>query len=349
MILKNQIVISSDVSSCVIEFIESLKNRSNIVIFTQDQILKSNSLLLQKIKSKISLDILILDDGENSKQISKAMASIQKLIDLGSDRNTLLISFGGGVVSDHVGFIASIFKRGIPYINIPTTLVGMIDASIGGKTAINMNNIKNQVGTFYHPSKIFIDYNFLDKMPISLLNDGLGEMFKYAILSGNKMINSFKMYLKTKDIGILNTMVYDCCIMKASIVDQDERDQDIRKILNLGHTFGHAIESDSKNKISHGVAVINGILMAAFLSWKKGYLEDSEFKYITDIGELLILDKYQIIDVDKYVNIMLDDKKNIRQKIGIIVIKSIGDVKLHYFTFDEIASITEKYNEYISH
>ena len=349
MILKNQIVISSDVSSCVIEFIESLKNRSNIVVFTQDQILKSNSLLLQKIKSKISLDILILDDGENSKQISKAMASIQKLIDLGSDRNTLLISFGGGVVSDHVGFIASIFKRGIPYINIPTTLVGMIDASIGGKTAINMNNIKNQVGTFYHPSKIFIDYNFLDKMPISLLNDGLGEMFKYAILSGNKMINSFKMYLKTKDIGILNTMVYDCCIMKASIVDQDERDQDIRKILNLGHTFGHAIESDSKNKISHGVAVINGILMAAFLSWKKGYLEDSEFKYITDIGELLILDKYQIIDVDKYVNIMLDDKKNIRQKIGIIVIKSIGDVKLHYFTFDEIASITEKYNEYISH
>ena len=349
MILKNQIVISSDVSSCVIEFIESLKNRSNIVIFTQDQILKSNSLLLQKIKSKISLDILILDDGENSKQISKAMASIQKLIDLGSDRNTLLISFGGGVVSDHVGFIASIFKRGIPYINIPTTLVGMIDASIGGKTAINMNNIKNQVGTFYHPSKIFIDYNFLDKMPISLLNDGLGEMFKYAILSGNKMINSFKMYLKTKDIGILNTMVYDCCIMKASIVDQDERDQDIRKILNLGHTFGHAIESDSKNKISHGVAVINGILMAAFLSWKKGYLEDSEFKYITDIGELLILDKYQIIDVDKYVNIMLDDKKNIRQKIGIIVIKSIGDVKLNYFTFDEIASITEKYNEYISH
>jgi len=349
VILKNQIVISSDVSSCVIEFIESLKNRSNIVVFTQDQILKSNSLLLQKIKSKISLDILILDDGENSKQISKAMASIQKLIDLGSDRNTLLISFGGGVVSDHVGFIASIFKRGIPYINIPTTLVGMIDASIGGKTAINMNNIKNQVGTFYHPSKIFIDYNFLDKMPISLLNDGLGEMFKYAILSGNKMINSFKMYLKTKDIGILNTMVYDCCIMKASIVDQDERDQDIRKILNLGHTFGHAIESDSKNKISHGVAVINGILMAAFLSWKKGYLEDSEFKYITDIGELLILDKYQIIDVDKYVNIMLDDKKNIRQKIGIIVIKSIGDVKLHYFTFDEIASITEKYNEYISH
>ena len=349
MILKNQIVISSDVSSCVIEFIESLKNRSNIVVFTQDQILKSNSLLLQKIKSKISLDILILDDGENSKQISKAMASIQKLIDLGSDRNTLLISFGGGVVSDHVGFIASIFKRGIPYINIPTTLVGMIDASIGGKTAINMNNIKNQVGTFYHPSKIFIDYNFLDKMPISLLNDGLGEMFKYAILSGNKMINSFKMYLKTKDIGILNTMVYDCCIMKASIVDQDERDQDIRKILNLGHTFGHAIESDSKNKISHGVAVINGILMAAFLSWKKGYLEDSEFKYITDIGELLILDKYQIIDVDKYVNIMLDDKKNIRQKIGVIVIKSIGDVKLHYFTFDEIASITEKYNEYISH
>ncbi len=349
MILKDQIVINSDVSSYVIEFIESLENISNVVVFTQEQILKSNTPLLQKIKSKISVDILILDDGENSKQISKAMFSIEKLIDLGSDRNTLLISFGGGAVSDHVGFIASIFKRGIRYINIPTTLVGMIDASIGGKTAININNIKNQVGTFYHPSKIFIDSNFLDRMPIAILNDGLGEMFKYAILSGNKMIDSFKMYLKTKDIGMLNSMVHDCCNIKASIVDQDEKDQDIRKILNLGHTFGHAIESESKNKISHGVAVINGILMAAFLSWKMNYLEDSEFRYITDIGELLISNKYQIINVDKYVNIMLDDKKNINREIGIIVIKSIGDVKLHYFTFDEIASITEEYNEYISH
>ena len=349
MILKDQIVINSDVSSYVIEFIESLENTSNVVVFTQDQILKSNSLLLQKIKSKVSVDMLILDDGENPKQINKVMASIEKLIDLGSDKNTLLVAYGGGVVSDHVGFIASIFKRGIRYINIPTTLVGMIDASIGGKTAINMNNIKNQVGTFYHPSKIFIDYNFLDKMPINLLNDGLGEMFKYAILSGNKMIDSFKMYLKTKDIGMLNSMVHDCCNMKASIVNQDERDQNIRKILNLGHTFGHAIESESKNKISHGVAVINGILMAAFLSWKKGYLENLEFKHIADIGELLISNKYQVINVDKYVNIMLDDKKNISREIGIIVIKSIGDVKLHYFTFDEITSITEEYNEYISH
>ena len=349
MILKDQIVINSDVSSYVIEFIDSLQNTSNVVVFTQDQILKSNSLLLQKIKSKVSVDILILDDGENPKQINKAMASIEKLIDLGSDRNTLLVAYGGGVVSDHVGFIASIFKRGIRYINIPTTLVGMIDASIGGKTAINMNNIKNQLGTFYHPSKIFIDCNFLDKMPINLLNDGLGEMFKYAILSGNKMIDSFKMYLKTKDIGMLNSMVHDCCNMKASIVNQDERDQNIRKILNLGHTFGHAIESESKNKISHGVAVINGILMAAFLSWKKGYLENLEFKHIADIGELLISNKYQVINVDKYVNIMLDDKKNISREIGIIVIKSIGDVKLHYFTFDEITSITEEYNEYISH
>ena len=349
MILKNQIIIDCDVSSYVIEFIESLENVSNVVIFTQEEIRKSNSSLLQKIKNKVNVDTLVLDNGESSKQIDKAIFSIESLINSGSDRNTLLISYGGGTVSDHVGFIASIFKRGIRYINIPTTLVGMIDASIGGKTALNMNNIKNQIGTFYHPSKIFIDFDFLESMPKSLLNDGLGEMFKYVILSGNKMIDSFKMYLKTEDSSILNSLIYDCCNMKASIVQQDERDQNIRKTLNLGHTFGHAIESESKNKISHGIAVINGILMAAFLSWKKGYLGESEFREITDIGELLILDKYKVIDVDKYVNIMLDDKKNTGREIGIIVIKSIGDVKLHYFTFDEIVSITEEYNEYINY
>ena len=349
MILKDQIVINCDVSSYVIEFIESLENVSNVVIFTQEEIQKSNSNLLQKIKNKVNVDTLVLDNGESSKEIDKAIFSIESLINSGCDRNTLLVSYGGGAVSDHVGFIASIFKRGIRYINIPTTLVGMIDASIGGKTALNMNNIKNQIGTFYHPSKIFIDFNFLESMPKPLLNDGLGEMFKYAILSGNKIIDSFKMYLKTKDSDILHSLIHDCCNMKASIVQQDERDQNIRKTLNLGHTFGHAIESESKNKISHGIAVINGILMTAFLSWKKGYLRESELRYITDIGELLISDKYKVINVDKYVNIMLDDKKNISREIGIIVIKSIGDVKLHYFTFDEIVNITEEYNEFINY
>ena len=348
MILKSQIIIHYDISSYVIEFIESLKNVSNIVVFTQEKIQQSNSDLLQKIENKVNLDTLILDDGESAKQIHRAMDSIESLINLESNRNTLLISYGGGTVSDHVGFIASIFKRGVQYINIPTTLVGMIDASIGGKTAINMNNIKNQMGTFYQPSKIFIDLNFLDSMPKAILNDGLGEMFKYAILSDNKMMNSFKMYLKTKNSNILNSMIRDCCNMKVAIIQKDERDQNIRKTLNLGHTFGHAIESDSKNKISHGIAVINGILMAAFLSWKKGYLRKSEFKNIIDIGELLISDKYQVVDVDKYVNIMLADKKNINQDIGIIVVKSIGNVKLQYFTFDEVFNIMEEYNEYIS-
>ena len=348
MILSNQIVINRNVFSSIIEFINSEENISNIVIFTQSKIQKSEPDLLQKIQNKINADIVILDKGESSKELNKAMSSIENLISIGSDRNTLLISYGGGAVSDHVGFIASIFKRGIKYINIPTTLVGMIDASIGGKTAINMNKIKNQVGTFYHPSRVFIDFNFLDKMPKPLINDGLGEMFKYAILSDNQMIDSFKAFLDTDDSEILNSMINDCCNMKISIVQKDEKDQNIRKTLNLGHTFGHAMESESNNRISHGIAVINGILMEAFLSWKKNILKESEFRVITAIGQRLISNKYQVRDVNKYVNIMLDDKKNISREIGIIIIKSIGNVKLQYFTFDEIFSIVEEYNEYIS-
>ena len=348
MISSSQVVINHNVFSSIIEFIESDKSISNIVIFTQSKIKKSEPDLLQNIQNKIKTDIIILDEGENSKELDRAMNSIENLISMGSDRNTLLISYGGGAVSDHVGFIASVFKRGIKYINIPTTLVGMIDASIGGKTAINMNKIKNQIGTFYHPSKVFIDLNFLDKMPKPLLSDGLGEMFKYAILSGNRMIDSFKAFLDSGDSDLLNNMINDCCNMKISIVQKDETDQGMRKTLNLGHTFGHAIESDSKNRISHGIAVIHGILMEAFLSWKKGILKESEFSIIADIGQRLISDKYIVKDVDKYVNIMLGDKKNISGEIGIITIKNIGAVQLEYFTFDEICGIVEEYNEYIS-
>ena len=341
-------VIGNDLGNNITEFIKS-EEFSQIVIFTQEKVEKASNLLINQLQEQFNARIFLLDDGEESKNISNAINSISKLAQLKADKKTLLIAYGGGTVSDHVGFVSSIFKRGIKYINIPTTLTGMIDASIGGKTALNIGGIKNQIGTFYQPAEIFINLGYIDIMPSTLIRDGLGEMFKYTLLSKNQMITRFINYLNTNDVDILNDMIRECCNMKIKIVHQDEKDQNIRKILNLGHTFGHAIESESNNKVPHGIAVINGILMATFLSWKKGYLKKKKFDQITHLGEKIISGKYIVQDVDKYVNIMLDDKKNLNREIGVVTIKDIGDVELQYFTFDEICIITEEYNEYISH
>ena len=342
-----QILISKDIYSDISSFFELIKP-TQIVVFTQDKVQETAGGLLSKIVNKNNAKLIVLNDGEGSKNIESAMNSISQLAQIKADSNTLLVSYGGGSVSDHVGFVASIFKRGVRYINIPTTLIGIIDASIGGKTALNIDTIKNQVGTFYQPAKIFIDLDFIQSMPSSIVNDGLGEMFKYAILSKDNMLSSFKEYLDNPREELLHSMIKKCCDMKLEIVQIDEKDQNIRKILNLGHTFGHAIESESKNQVSHGIAVINGILMASFLSLKKNYLKNEEFHKIGGIGDLLLLKRYQIDNVNKYVSIMLGDKKNLNQKIGIIIIKNIGNVELQHFTFDEICKIAKEYNEYIS-
>ena len=346
-VAKNQLSIGHDIYSDISSFLHS-SSSTQIVVFTQEKIQKVANELLDKIISSNGAKLVILDDGENSKDISSVMHSIDQLTQINADKNTMLISYGGGSVSDHVGFVASIFKRGIRYINIPTTLIGMIDASIGGKTALNINSIKNQIGTFYQPSKIFIDLSLIELMSKTIIRDGLGEMFKYTILSKDRLLVSFKEYIESQNEDLLYNLIEKCCNMKLKIVQIDEKDQNLRKTLNLGHTFGHAIESESKNNISHGIAVINGILIASFLSFKKGYLKKDKFNKIEKIGALLLPNRYKIIDVNKYVNIMNGDKKNLNQKIGIIIIKDIGDIELQYFTFNDIYKLVEEYNEHIS-
>ena len=202
--ILNQLIQTDNLKREVGSFTQS-ENVSRVVIFSQEKVKSSAPWTLD-----ISQDIFMLSDSEKAKDISSIIDSINYLAKINADRNTLLIAYGGGSVSDHVGFIASIFKRGIKYINIPTTLVGMIDASIGGKTAINIDTLKNQIGTFYQPSKIFIDFNLMSTMPDSVINDGLGEMFKYAILDGKEMMNAFQEYLGSRDRLLLESLVKRC-------------------------------------------------------------------------------------------------------------------------------------------
>ncbi len=348
MLVKNEHLIArEDIGSELLEFIKST-NPTNIIVFTQAKIKNKAKEVLNNASKYYNINIIILDDAERAKDINSAINSIKYLSELNADKGSLLIAFGGGSVTDHVGFVASIFKRGVNYINIPTTLIGMIDASIGGKTALNIDHKKNQIGTFYQPLKIYIHLNFINDMSEKLLLDGYGEIFKYSILSNDNLITTFNDYLLNRQSKLLNDIIQKCCSMKIDIVNIDETDQNVRKTLNLGHTFGHAIESESKNKISHGIAVVNGILMASFLSFNKGYLKKEVFFLIEQIADTLIDFKYMVDNVDNYVNLMKGDKKNLNKKIGIIIIKEIGNVELQYFNYNEIYNIVEAYNEYIN-
>ena len=340
-------VIAHNLGSRIVDFVKS-GDFHQVIVFTQKKVKDSAENMMSLFENELKAQIIELHEGEKAKSIPSAMESISYLAQMSADKGTLLIAFGGGSVSDHVGFVASVFKRGIQHINIPTTLIGMIDASIGGKTALNIGDTKNQIGTFYHPSEIFIDLGFIDAMPAEIIADGLGEMFKYCILKDDKMFNNFWQYLRENSKNLFYLLISECCELKTMIVSIDEKDQNVRKNLNLGHTFGHAIESDSKNQISHGRAVINGINMASYLSFRQGNLPEGQFNKIQDICSHLLKRKYITDNVDKFVSFMLSDKKNDYQKIGIIMIEKIGQVELKYFSDSEIKSFIRSYNEYIS-
>ncbi len=188
------------------------------------------------------------------------------------DRNSLIISVGGGITGDISSFAASIFMRGVDYVHIPTTLLSMVDSSIGGKTSINFNSGKNLIGTFYQPKAVFIDVMFLSTLPIKEIKSGVGEIVKYSFLHGNKNRSLFNKSINkilSKDFSNIEKIIHECIKIKAAVVENDEREvKGIRKILNLGHTFAHGLESASDFKISHGEAVFLGIISSLFYSYR---------------------------------------------------------------------------------
>ena len=321
----NQLVTTNNLNFEITDFVKS-ENIGQVVVFTQEKVKSSPSWI-----SDISEKIVVLNDGEKAKDISSVIKSINYLAQIKADQNTLLIAFGGGSVSDHVGFVASIFKRGIRYINIPTTLIGMIDASIGGKTAINIDSLKNQIGTFYHPSKIFIDINLIDIMPDSVINDGLGEMFKYAILDGKEMMDTFQEYLDSRDRDLLNSLILRCCNFKLNVISIDEKDRGLRKTLNLGHTFGHAIEKhfSDKDLLLHGEAISIGMAYAAKFSSSHGELPQKECEEIINLLKYYGLptsleDIEGNISQEEIMTLMKHDKKRNNEKNTLILLKEIG-------------------------
>lgn len=275
-----------------------------------------------------SASLLIIGIGEDQKSFDTVSDVCKSLLSEGADRKTLLINLGGGVVSDIGGFAASIYKRGIDFINVPTTLMAMVDASVGGKTGVNLLGIKNSVGVFSSPIAVFIDTDFLSTLEADEIESGFAEIIKHGLIADADYFNSVHSRKDFKSAENVDQLVKRSVQIKKSITDSDFKESGIRKSLNFGHTLGHAYESSAmnsaENKLLHGDAIALGMIGELFLSSKLAGFPTDKLTHVIDFliehyGKFI----YSIneSDLEKY---LFSDKKNENGRIGFYLLKDIG-------------------------
>ena len=268
----------------------------------------------------------------------------------GATRHSLLINIGGGMVTDLGGFAASTFKRGINYINIPTTLLSMVDASVGGKTGINFRGLKNEIGVFNNASTVILDTQFLKTLDAENICSGYAEMLKHGLISNEKMWAELMNFeLEQPDLRQLSRMVADSVAVKERIVTEDPTEQGIRKALNLGHTVGHAFESFAlkRQPVLHGYAVAWGLICELYLScMKTGFPTDKMHQTVRFIKEHFGMMTITCDDYPTLLELMTHDKKNVAGIINFTLLGGIGDIRINQTaTKDEIYEALDFYRE----
>lgn len=313
-------------------FLEQNYNDSDIVIC--DEIL---NLELPK-----NTKIIRVSASEYIKEYTKITEIVNYLIEFGFKKENKIIAIGGGVVQDIVCFISSILYRGVEWYFIPTTLLSQGDSCIGGKSSVNFLQYKNQLGGFYPPSKICIDTRFIETLPTNQIDSGLGEMLHYFIFSS---IEDTNLYLELYDKQDYQSLIKRSLEIKQSVIEQDEKELGIRKLFNYGHTFGHAIESITNYEIPHGIAVAHGMQISNFISHEKGFLDSEKFNFLNSVTSK-ITKKYDLpnFDTNRYFEIIKKDKKNTVDKIRPILIRDLGNLFQHEFTYNgDLLFLIEKY------
>lgn len=271
-------------------------------------------------------DLIETDPGEENKNIDFCIGIWKTLLDFGADRKCLMINLGGGVITDMGGFVASTYKRGIDFINIPTTLLSQVDASVGGKTGIDIDNVKNMVGTFTLPQAVFIETAFLKTLPARELLSGFAEMIKHGLIVDRNYYNE----LKNSDyLQIDPQAIYRSVEIKNEVVTEDPHEKGLRKILNYGHTIGHAVETyaltNDEKPLTHGEAIAIGMICEAFLSHKNNTLSEADLKDVTDyISKLYPPYHLKADSFTQLLELMQSDKKNENGQIMFSLLSSIG-------------------------
>lgn len=299
--------------------------------------------LLNGIQNIDSAHEIVIKAGEENKNIEAVMHIWTELETAGAKRNSLFINLGGGMISDLGGFAASCYKRGIRYINIPTTLLAQVDASAGGKTGFNMHSLKNQIGLFSLPEAVFVNPDFLKTLSKKNIISGYGEMLKHALINDEQYLEDLLTFnLENIDYQKLGLLIKKSIDIKEYFVEQDPKEENIRKALNFGHSIGHAIETYSlKNNIDiyHGEAVALGMISELYLSCIKKAFPEEKFKYISERIKA-IYPAFSTADCkDELLEIMQHDKKNTSSKINFTLLKDIGDLEIDNYC--EIKEIKE--------
>jgi len=300
-------------------------------------------------------ELFILPDGEKEKNYKNYLKIINRAVEMGLTRKDVMIAIGGGVVGDIVGFAASTYMRGIDFIQIPTTLLSAVDSSVGGKTAIDLQCAKNIVGTFYQPKKVLIYTRFLNTLDERQFLSGMGEILKYSFIEENCGYNSplffyefltlsYEKIIEKEPITMIRLIEY-CLRMKISVVEKDEKEGGLRKVLNFGHTLGHALETITKyKKYTHGEAVAYGMRFIFDWAYKEENISYSYYRHSIEL-----LEKYGFepleknsFDVQKIIEIMKKDKKSDGKNITFIVPsdkKRVAEIKLAPFDVERMLSI----------
>jgi len=315
------IMIGRGIADSLCEMLEGITKTKHLALFTEEHV---NSLYGDKVQSILenggyTVDRLVFPEGEETKNADNLIIAINFLAERRFNRKDAIVALGGGVIGDLTGFAAAVFLRGINFIQVPTTLLAAVDSSVGGKTAVDIAAGKNLMGAFHQPSLVCCDTSFLDTLEPDIRRDGFAEVIKYGVIQDGQLFED----LKSVPEGDLTDVIFRCVDIKRMVVEEDEFEGGKRKLLNFGHTLGHAIEKLSNFEISHGSSVAKGMVIAAKMGLKLGYPD-----FTSQIESILLDYGFDLscpYSAEQMYDVALSDKKSTGKSIDMIIPETMGN------------------------
>ena len=313
---------------------ETLPKAQKIVVITDETVapLYLDTTLKNIAEAGFEADFDVIASGEQSKSGATYLTLLQTLAEKKITRTDALVALGGGVVGDLTGFLAATFLRGIPYVQVPTTLLSMVDSSVGGKTAINLGTSKNLVGAFYQPRLVLCDTDTLQTLSKEAFADGMTEIIKCGMIDSLSLLQQ----LQSGDVSQMDDIIAHCVTMKRDVVEEDERDTGKRQLLNFGHTIGHAVEQLSHQQISHGQAVALGMVMETRAAIRMGLCPENALTQLIKLLEQFDLPTVQHYCAEDLYEAALGDKKRAGGKITVVTPRAFGKCELYTMKIEQM-------------
>ena len=326
----------------------TLPNTQRVVVVSDETVWPLHGGEVERSLHSVGIDMRVIQipAGEGEKSLERWQWLVERILSGGVDRQTPVVAFGGGVIGDLAGFAAASVMRGVPLVQVPTSLLAMVDSSVGGKTAVNTSHGKNLVGAFYQPSLVCIDVLTLRSLPEEQLKSGLGEVLKHGVLADPQLLDICRTNptnIFDRELQTLNELVVRSVRVKSNVVSEDERETGLRAVLNLGHTVGHAIETSligTSNALPHGICVAIGLLAEVRWAHARGRCSRAVVESVAGVMDALHLPFVPpILDVSAVLSASRFDKKAVRGTLKTPIVESVGQVRLIEIGVDEVSEM----------